>query len=129
MDKSIGNILDMIKKRGFSLPQSLNLGVMLVDFMAGSACQRNVEVSEAPIQPHFFQGQTEVIPLADSWDFALDPDFPLFAHFPSEFHSNWQWWQLVKNARTIILDKTPAEYRPLIQTLDNFARNHKLGII
>jgi hypothetical protein len=49
--------------------------------------------------------------------------------FPTEFHSNWQWWHLVKNCKPIILDETPADYKPMVQTIDNFARNHKLGMI
>ena len=57
------------------------------------------------------------------------PDAPALARFPTEFHSNWQWWRLVKNSRPIILDDTPASYRPLVQVVDNFARNHKLGLI
>jgi hypothetical protein len=36
---------------------------------------------------------------------------------------------MVKNSRPIILDETPADYRPLIQVIDNFARNHKLGLL
>ncbi len=68
-------------------------------------------------------------PAPGSLGFMCDPDSPLLAHFPTEFHSNWQWWQLVKNSRPIILDDTPADYRPMIQTIDNFARNHKLGMI
>ena len=58
-----------------------------------------------------------------------DPDAPALAGFPTEFHSNWQWWHLVKNSRPIILDDTPADYRPIVQVIDNFARNHKLGLI
>jgi hypothetical protein len=58
-----------------------------------------------------------------------DPDAPVLAGFPTEFHSNWQWWHLVKNSRPIILDDTPARYRPIVQVIDNFARNHKLGLI
>ena len=57
------------------------------------------------------------------------PDAPALAAFPTEFHSNWQWWHLVKNSRPIILDDTPADYRPIVQVIDNFARNHKLGLI
>ncbi|MCC5937138.1 MAG: beta-galactosidase [Lunatimonas sp.] len=68
-------------------------------------------------------------PAPGSLGFVCDPDSPLLANFPTEFHSNWQWWHLVKNARPIILDNTPADYRPLVQTIDNFARNHKLGMI
>jgi len=68
-------------------------------------------------------------PAPGSLGFICKPDSPLLAHFPTEFHSNWQWWQLVKNCKPIILDDTPADYKPLIQTIDNFARNHKLGMI
>ena len=58
-----------------------------------------------------------------------DPNVPALAGFPTEFHSDWQWWQLVKHSRPIILDSTPAGYRPAVQVIDNFARNHKLGLI
>jgi hypothetical protein len=58
-----------------------------------------------------------------------DPDAPALAGFPTEFHSNWQWWHLVKNSRPIILDDTPDHYRPTVQVIDNFVRNHKLGLI
>jgi hypothetical protein len=68
-------------------------------------------------------------PAPGSLGFICDPESPLLKHFPTEFHSNWQWWHLVKNCRPIILDETPADYKPLIQTIDNFARNHKLGMV
>ncbi len=58
-----------------------------------------------------------------------DPDHPAFDHFPTEFHSNWQWWHLVKNSRPVILDGTPSDYRPIVQVIDNFDRNHKLGLL
>ncbi|UCG48829.1 MAG: hypothetical protein JSU94_03425, partial [Phycisphaerales bacterium] len=61
--------------------------------------------------------------------FLCDPKAPALAEFPTEFHSNWQWWRLVKNSRPIILDDTPAGYRPIVQAIDNFERNHKLGLI
>jgi hypothetical protein len=58
-----------------------------------------------------------------------DPKSPALAAFPTEFHSNWQWWHLVKNSRPIAFDGTPETYRPTVQVIDNFARNHKLGLI
>jgi len=58
-----------------------------------------------------------------------DPAAPALARFPTEFHSNWQWWHLVKNSRPIIFDGTPDSYRPTVQVIDNFERNHKLGLI
>ena len=58
-----------------------------------------------------------------------DPKHPLFAQFPTEFYSNWQWYDLIQNSRSLILDDTPADFRPLVQVIDNFARNHKLGSV
>lgn len=58
-----------------------------------------------------------------------DPKLPLFSDFPTEFHTNWQWWPVVKNSRPFILDNTPKKYRPLVQVVDNIERNHKLGLI
>jgi hypothetical protein len=58
-----------------------------------------------------------------------DPKHPLLARFPTEFHSNWQWYELMQRSRLFVLDQTPASYRPLVQVIDNFARNHKLGLV
>jgi len=61
--------------------------------------------------------------------FLCDPAHPALAEFPTDFHSNWQWWRIVKNARPVILDETPPDYHPIIHVIDNFARNHKLGLL
>lgn len=59
----------------------------------------------------------------------MDPEHALFRDFPTEFHSNWQWWPIAKASRPIILDITPDEYRPIVQTIDNVNRNYKLGTV
>ncbi len=56
-----------------------------------------------------------------------DPKHPLFAQFPTEFYSDWQWWNLIQGSKTMILNDTPPGYRPLVQVIDNFLRNDKLG--
>jgi len=58
-----------------------------------------------------------------------DPSHPLFDDFPTGSHSDWQWWSIVKNSRPLILDRTPAGYKPVIQVIDNIERNHKLGLV
>lgn len=58
-----------------------------------------------------------------------DPKHPLFAQFPTEMHSNWQWYDLMQHSRLFVLDDAPADYLPLVQVIDNFARNHKLGAV
>jgi len=81
--------------------------------------------------PMFAKGAIErgLEPAPGTQGFLCDPRHPALSKFPTEFHSNWQWWRLVKNARPIILDETPADYRPIIHVIDNFARNHKLGLL
>jgi hypothetical protein len=56
-----------------------------------------------------------------------DPKHPALAGFPTEFYSDWQWYDLLENSRTMILDSTPADFRPIVQVIDNFERNGKLG--
>src|SRR5690606_7539885 len=34
-----------------------------------------------------------------------DPEHPLFRDFPTDFHTNWQWFSIIKNSRPLILDK------------------------
>jgi len=58
-----------------------------------------------------------------------DPKHPLFAQFPTDMHSNWQWYELMQRSRLFILDDTPADFRPTLQVIDNFERNHKLGVV
>ncbi len=58
-----------------------------------------------------------------------DPSHPLFDSFPTDFHTNWQWWNIIKNSRPMILDEMPEKYLPIVQVVDNFDRNHKLGLI
>lgn len=59
----------------------------------------------------------------------MNEKHPLFRQFPTECHSNWQWWSIVRNARPLILNATRHEYKPLIQVIDNVERNHKLGLL
>ena len=58
-----------------------------------------------------------------------DPKHPIFKSFPTEMHTNWQWFPILKASHPMILDNTGKDYRPIIQVIDNIERNHKLGLI
>lgn len=58
-----------------------------------------------------------------------NPNHPLFQKFPTDFHTNWQWWSIIKNSHPLILNKTKVDYRPIVQVIDNLERNNKLGLI
>ena len=57
------------------------------------------------------------------------PEHPLFNAFPTEEHTNWQWFPVVSESRPFMLDNTAAAYRPIVQVIDNIERNHKLGLV
>jgi len=58
-----------------------------------------------------------------------DPRHPVFNEFPTDFHSNWQWWELTHDARVMRLNNTGKDYKPLLQVIDHPVRNDKLGAI
>lgn len=58
-----------------------------------------------------------------------DPKSPALKDFPTEFHSNWQWWRLLKNGRPINMDKLPHDLFPIVQVIDNVTTNRKLGVL
>jgi len=57
----------------------------------------------------------------------LDPAHPAFAQFPTEFYSDWQWWDILAQSGTLMLDNAPPGFRPILRVMDNFARNGNLG--
>lgn len=58
-----------------------------------------------------------------------DPRHPALASFPTDMHSNWQWWELTEGTSAFILNDTPPQLRPLIQVIDDFHRNDRLGMV
>ena len=57
-----------------------------------------------------------------------NPGHPLFNDFPTEYHSNWQWWDPVTNSQVMILDGFPADLKPLIQPIDTWFENRRLAL-
>ncbi|MDR3061274.1 MAG: hypothetical protein LBU57_04060 [Dysgonamonadaceae bacterium] len=58
-----------------------------------------------------------------------NPDHKAFEHFPTEFHSNWQWFDLVRNSKPMVLDHTSYFLRPLVQMIPDWNNNRKIGLI
>lgn len=59
----------------------------------------------------------------------IDQNHPAVSDFATEQYSTPQWYQIVSHADCAILDKAPAGFRPIVQMIDNFERNHRLGIL
>jgi hypothetical protein len=58
-----------------------------------------------------------------------DPKHPALAQFPTEYHSNWQWWYLIKDSQAIIMNDLPAKLRPIVQVVDDWFTNRRLGLV
>jgi len=58
-----------------------------------------------------------------------DPAHPALQYFPTECHSNWQWWDVVRHSKPVVLDHTPASFRPLVQMIPDWNNNKKIGLI
>ncbi|HMP77125.1 MAG TPA: glycoside hydrolase family 2 TIM barrel-domain containing protein [Kiritimatiellia bacterium] len=58
-----------------------------------------------------------------------DPAHPALARFPTEFHTNWQWWEVLDRAKAVILDALPPELVPLVTVIDDWATSQRLGLV
>ena len=56
----------------------------------------------------------------------IDNEHPALSEFPSETYSTPRWYEIVSHSSCAVLDDLP-ELQPIVQTIDNFERNHKLG--
>ena len=57
-----------------------------------------------------------------------DPKNPLFNDFPTEYHSNWQWWDPVSHSQAMIINGFPVNLKPLIQPIDTWFENRRLAL-
>ena len=56
-----------------------------------------------------------------------DPAHPAFAEFPTESHSNYQWWDAVTHSRPMIVDSLPGVV-PIIRVIDDWVTNRPLAL-
>lgn len=58
-----------------------------------------------------------------------DPSHPVFKDFPTDIHTNWQWYGIIKHSHPLILDNATKKYSPIVRVIDNIERNHDLGLL
>lgn len=57
----------------------------------------------------------------------IQDNHPVFADFPTKDYADWQWWDIL-NYGTALEMKELVNITPVIQSIDSYERNHKLGI-
>lgn len=57
-----------------------------------------------------------------------DPGHPALAGFPTEGHSNWQWWELLHDAGALHLDLLGEQIEPIVRVVGDWNRIRSLGL-
>lgn len=55
-----------------------------------------------------------------------DPKHKAFADFPTDMHTDWQWWDLIVNSTTMVTDSLQGG-TPIVEMIDNFSNNRRLA--
>jgi hypothetical protein len=58
-----------------------------------------------------------------------NPSHPALASFPSDYYSNWQWWDAMSHANAIILSGLQADLKPIVRIIDDWFTNRPLALI
>ena len=59
----------------------------------------------------------------------LNEYHPLFRKFPTEYHSNLQWWELLNKAQVMQFTNFPKEFQPIIHSIDTWFLSRKIGML
>ncbi len=58
-----------------------------------------------------------------------NPEHPALELFPTEYHSNWQWWDAMSNCDATILNDFPVELKPIVRIIDDWVTNRRLALL
>ena len=58
-----------------------------------------------------------------------DPKHPALEEFPTEYHSNWQWWDSMSHSNAVVLDDMPKDLKPIVHLIDDWFKARKTALI
>lgn len=59
----------------------------------------------------------------------IDKEHPALNKFPTDIHTDWQWFSIVKNSRPLIIDRLPTDFQPIVEAIDNPERNYRTALL
>ncbi|MDP3912597.1 MAG: glycoside hydrolase family 2 TIM barrel-domain containing protein [Bacteroidota bacterium] len=59
----------------------------------------------------------------------VNPNHPALADFPTEYHSNYQWWDAMSHSGAINLTNFPADLKPIVRVIDDWVTNRPLALV
>ena len=54
---------------------------------------------------------------------------PLFRNFPTDYHSDLQWWELVNRQQVMLFTDFPTGFQPIVQSIDTWFLSRKIGML
>jgi hypothetical protein len=58
-----------------------------------------------------------------------NPKHPALADFPTDYYSNWQWWDAMSHCNAFNLTDLPKDIKPIVRIIDDWVTNRPLGLI
>ncbi|WP_310558527.1 sugar-binding domain-containing protein [Flavobacterium sp.] len=58
-----------------------------------------------------------------------NPNDKALASFPTEYHSNWQWWDAMTHSNAIMLEPISTEIKPIVRVIDDWVTNRSLALL
>ena len=104
-------------------------------------CPDSATVSKASLDPLFtpdFWNYRMYRSICDEMNLKASPgtlglyinnEHPALKKFPTDNHTDWQWYPIVANSRPLIIDRLPKDFDPIIEVIDNIERNFRLSLM
>jgi len=58
-----------------------------------------------------------------------NPEHPALADFPTDYYSDWQWWDAMSHSNAIILDEFSPDLKPIVRVVDDWFENRRLALL
>lgn len=59
----------------------------------------------------------------------IDNEHPVFRNFPTDDHSDLQWWELVNRTPVMLFSDFPEDFQPIVQSIDTWFISRKCGML
>lgn len=65
----------------------------------------------------------------ETMSIAARTDSPALEGFPTERHTDWQWFSILEHAISVCIDDLPPTFTPIVGVIDSFRKNERLADI
>lgn len=58
-----------------------------------------------------------------------NPAHPALGDFPTDYHSDWQWWEPLHGSAAIVLDGLDPDIKPIVRIIDDWFENRRTALL